>query len=66
VFLGPQTATTFLPLATTGDATIVALRAGRVYGVITLRIEGGMVDHIHTVADPERLAPLDAALGTGP
>jgi RNA polymerase sigma-70 factor (ECF subfamily) len=65
VFLGPQSATTFLVLPTTGEATIVALRAGRVFGVITLRIEGGVVDHIHTVGDPERLAPLDAALGSG-
>lgn len=45
------------------DAGIVALRGGHVVTVLTLHLRDGLVEHIHALVDPVKLAPVVAALG---
>ncbi|MGH9117184.1 MAG: sigma-70 family RNA polymerase sigma factor [Acidimicrobiales bacterium] len=61
-FLGPETSTTLLSLPAGDDARVVALRPRGVYAVVTLTVHGGVVDHIHVVTDPAKLADLAASL----
>jgi RNA polymerase sigma-70 factor, ECF subfamily len=61
-FLGPDSSTTLLSLPAGDEARVVALRPPGVYAVVTLTVHGGVVDHIHVVADPAQLADLAASL----
>ncbi|HEY3140103.1 MAG TPA: sigma-70 family RNA polymerase sigma factor [Acidimicrobiales bacterium] len=65
LFFGPKTSTTLLSLPIAGRAGVVAIRDQRIVAVISLRISGGRVDHLHSIADPAKLAPLNATLGAG-
>ena len=65
-YLGPASSTTLLSLPAGDEARIVALRQSRVYAVVTLTVRGGLVDHIHVVADPAQLADLAASLDVTP
>jgi RNA polymerase sigma-70 factor, ECF subfamily len=63
VFFGPESGMTLLSVPTPGDPSVLALREdGEVFALMTLTIEGGRVAHIHSVADPEQVAPVTAAL----
>ena len=63
-FVGPNSSTTLLSLpATSEDAGVVVLRGGRVVTLLTLSVKGGLIDHIHALADPIQLAPLTETLG---
>jgi RNA polymerase sigma-70 factor (ECF subfamily) len=62
-FFGPNSQTTLLSLPAGRQARVVALRGGRVVTIATLTVRHGLVAHIDAVADPEKLAPLGAALG---
>lgn len=64
-FLGPNSATTLLSLPLGGRAGVVALREGRAVTIVTLTIQDGRVAHIDALADPAKLAPLAAVLGSG-
>jgi RNA polymerase sigma-70 factor (ECF subfamily) len=63
-FFGPASSTTLLSLPLKGEAGVVALRDGRVVTIAILAIGDGRVTHIDALADPLKLAPLGAALGT--
>jgi RNA polymerase sigma-70 factor (ECF subfamily) len=63
-FFGPHSSTTLLSLPAGGDACVVALRDDRVVTIAILTVRNGLVAHIDALADPVKLAPLSAALGT--
>jgi RNA polymerase sigma-70 factor (ECF subfamily) len=63
-FLGPKSKTTLLSLPSGGDTGILALRGDRVVTFAVLTLRDGLVFHIDAVADPVKLAPFRAALGT--
>jgi RNA polymerase sigma-70 factor, ECF subfamily len=61
-YLGPGSSTTLLSLPIGDEATIVALRDGRVYGSFGLTLRDERVHHIHGVLDPAKLADLNVIL----
>jgi RNA polymerase sigma-70 factor (ECF subfamily) len=61
-YLGPHSSTTLLSLPVGEEATVIALRDGRVYGAFTLTLRAGRVHHIHGVIDPAKLADLNVIL----
>lgn len=61
-FLGPDAGVTLLPVPTPHQPSILALRDGQVAAVLSLTIRDGVIEHIHALADPVRLAPVTAAL----
>jgi RNA polymerase sigma-70 factor (ECF subfamily) len=61
-YLGPESSTTLLSLPTGHDATVVALRDGRVFAALTLTLHADRIAHIHGIIDPAKLADLDAIL----
>lgn len=61
-FLGPDAGVTLVSVPTPHRPSILALRDGQVAAVVTLTIRDGVVEHIHALADPVRLAPVTAAL----
>jgi RNA polymerase sigma-70 factor, ECF subfamily len=61
-FLGPDSSTTLLALPVGDEATVVALREGRVYGTFALTLRDGRVHHIQGLLDPARLADLNVIL----
>jgi len=63
-FLGPKSKTTLLSLPAGTDAGVLALRGDRVVTFAVLTLRDGLVVHIDAVADPVKLAPFRAALGT--
>ena len=62
VFLGPDSDTTLVSLPTPRRPSILALRDGQVVILVTLTVHDGLVEHIHALADPVKLAPVTAAL----
>lgn len=62
-YLGPESGATLVSLSAGADAGIVALVDGRIVALVTLGIEGGVVDHIHALVDPVKLAPIADILG---
>jgi RNA polymerase sigma-70 factor, ECF subfamily len=63
VFFGPDSGMTLLSVPTPGQPSVLALREdGDAFALVTLTIEHGAVEHIHSVADPEQLAPVNDAL----
>ncbi len=62
VFLGPDSDTTLLSLPTPRQPSILALRDGRAVILVTLTIRDGVVEHLHALADPVKLAPITDAL----
>jgi RNA polymerase sigma-70 factor (ECF subfamily) len=62
-FFGPDSSTTLLSLPGGDHVAIVALRDGRLFAVLDLLVEDGRVDHIDGLVDPDKLAPIAAALG---
>jgi len=61
-YLGPGSSTTLLSLPVGQEATVIALRDGRVFGAFTLTLRAGRVHHIHGVIDPAKLADLNVIL----
>lgn len=61
-YLGPDSGTTLVSVPTPGDPSVLALRDGEVVALVTLTVDDGLVDHIHAIADPAKLAPVTAAL----
>lgn len=61
-YLGPGSSTTLLSLPVGEEATVIALRDGRVFGSFTLTLRAGRVHHIHGVIDPAKLADLNVIL----
>jgi len=61
-YLGPGSGTTLVSVPTPGDPSVLALRDGEVVTLVTLTLHDGLVDHIHGIADPAKLAPVTAAL----
>jgi hypothetical protein len=61
-YLGPGSSTTLLSLPVGEQATVIALRDGRVFGAFTLTLRAGRVHHIHGVIDPAKLADLNLIL----
>lgn len=59
---GPDADVTLLSLPTGRRPSILALRDGEAAAVITLTVRDGLVEHIHTIVDPAKLAPLTVAL----
>lgn len=53
---------TMLSLPTGRKPSVLALRNGQAVAVITLTLRDGAVEHIHTLTDPVKLAPITAAL----
>ncbi len=62
VFLGPGSDSTLVSLPTPGQPSILALRDDRAVVLVTLTVRDGVVEHIHALADPVKLAPVTAAL----
>jgi RNA polymerase sigma-70 factor (ECF subfamily) len=62
-FYGPDSSTTLLSLPLAGGAGIVAVRDGSVFALITLRVHGDVIGHLHGVIDPIRVAPLNRVIG---
>jgi RNA polymerase sigma-70 factor, ECF subfamily len=58
-YLGPDSSTTLLSLPVGAEATVIALRDGRVFGAFTLTLRDQRVHHIHGVLDPAKLADLN-------
>lgn len=61
-FLGAESSTTLLSLPAGDEARVVALRDGVVFALMTLRVRGGRVEHIHGIADPAKLTDLTVIL----
>jgi hypothetical protein len=61
-YLGPGSSTTLLSLPVGDEATVVALRDGRVYGSFSLTLRDERVHHIHGILDPAKLADLNVIL----
>ena len=61
-YLGPDSGTTLVSVPTPGDPSVLALRDGEAVALVTLTVHDGLVDHIHAIADPAKLAPVTAAL----
>lgn len=61
-FLGPGAGVTLVSVPTPHRPSILALRDGQVAAVVTLTIRDGVIEHIHGLADPARLAAITAAL----
>ncbi|MGH9139189.1 MAG: sigma-70 family RNA polymerase sigma factor [Acidimicrobiales bacterium] len=59
---GPDSDVTLLSLPTGRRPSVLALRNGQAVAVVTLTLRDGVVDHIHTIIDPVKLAPVTAAL----
>jgi RNA polymerase sigma-70 factor, ECF subfamily len=63
VFFGPDSGMTLLSVPTPGQPSVLALREdGDAFALVTLTIEHGAVEHIHSVVDPAQLAPVNDAL----
>jgi RNA polymerase sigma-70 factor (ECF subfamily) len=63
LFFGPDSGTTLLTVPTPGDPSLLAVRDdGDVFAVVTLTIDHGVVAHIHSIADPDQVTPVTAAL----
>jgi RNA polymerase sigma-70 factor (ECF subfamily) len=64
-FVGPDSSTTLLSVPTGDeDAGVVVLRDGHIVTLLTLTVRDGLVDHIHALVDPVKLAPFVEILGT--
>jgi RNA polymerase sigma-70 factor (ECF subfamily) len=61
-FVGPDSGVTLLPLPTGQRPSVLAVRDGRAVVLLTLTVRDGLVEHIHGVVDPVKLAPITAAL----
>jgi RNA polymerase sigma-70 factor, ECF subfamily len=61
-YIGPESGTALVSVPTPGDPSVLAVRGGEVLAIVTLTVRDGRVAHIDAVADPERLAPVTAAL----
>jgi RNA polymerase sigma-70 factor (ECF subfamily) len=62
-FLGPRSGTTLLSLRGGRTPELVGVRDGRVVSLLVLTVADGRVAHIDGLADPERLAALNDAVG---
>lgn len=62
-FYGPDSSTTLLSLPIARGAGIVAIRDASVFALITLRLHGDVIDHLHGVVDPRRLVPVSRVIG---
>jgi RNA polymerase sigma-70 factor, ECF subfamily len=65
-YYGPDSSTILLSLPTVDEAGIVAVRDGKVFATIGLRVRGGLIDHLHGVVDSVKVTPLDRVIGQGP
>jgi hypothetical protein len=64
-YLGPGSGTTLLSLpGGDDDAVLVGLRGPRVVLVASVTVRDGRIVHFDGIADPARLAPLGAYLGS--
>jgi RNA polymerase sigma-70 factor (ECF subfamily) len=57
-FFGPSSGTTLVSIAVNGEPGILASRNGRVFALMVLTTRDGLVEHIHSVADPRQMAYL--------
>jgi RNA polymerase sigma-70 factor (ECF subfamily) len=57
-FFGPQTHTTLVSVPVNGAPGVLASRDGRVFALTVLTVKDGLIEHIHSVADPRQLAYL--------
>jgi RNA polymerase sigma-70 factor (ECF subfamily) len=62
-FWGPDSETTLHSMPTDRDAGLIALRDGHLVGTFAFTLRDGLIHHIHTVIDPEKLAPIAERLG---
>jgi RNA polymerase sigma-70 factor (ECF subfamily) len=62
-FFGPDSSTTLLSLPGGDHVAIVALRSGRLFALLDLRVHHGRIDHIDGLVDRDKLAPIAKALG---
>lgn len=56
VFYGPVTGMTLVPQLVNGHPGVLAFHAGRLAAVLQLKAPGGIINDIHVVADPAKLA----------
>jgi RNA polymerase sigma-70 factor, ECF subfamily len=57
-FFGPGSETTLLTLPAPREPAVLAIRGQQPFAVVTLSVRDGRVHHIHSVVDPEKLAPI--------
>ena len=57
-FFGPSSGTTLVSIPLNGEPGILAFRDGRVFALMVLRTRNGLVEHIHSIADPRQTAYL--------
>jgi RNA polymerase sigma-70 factor, ECF subfamily len=62
-FLGPESSHLLLSIPAGVEAGVVAVHDGRIMALLSLTVRDGRVEHIDGVIDPEKLAPIAAALG---
>jgi len=62
-FVGPQSGTMLVTMPVLNGPCMIALRDGQPFVVVVLTLRDGLVAHIHTVVDPEKLARWAPALG---
>lgn len=55
---GPQTSSTLVSIPVNGEPGVLALRNGRPFSLMVLRMRNGLVEHISSIADPRQLAYL--------
>jgi len=55
---GPQTRSTLVSVPVNGEPGILAFRNGRPFALMVLRMRGGLIEHISSIADPRQLAYL--------
>ncbi|MCU1447881.1 MAG: polymerase subunit sigma-70, partial [Acidimicrobiales bacterium] len=55
---GPRSGMTLVSIAVNGEPGILASRSGRVFALMVLKTKDGLVEHIHSVADPRQIAYL--------
>jgi RNA polymerase sigma-70 factor (ECF subfamily) len=59
---GPDSDVTLLTLPTGRRPSLLAVRDGQAVAVVTLTVRDGVVEHIHSILDPAKLAPITVAL----
>jgi RNA polymerase sigma-70 factor (ECF subfamily) len=61
-YIGPDAGVTLVSLPTGRRPSVLALRDGRAVVLLTLTVRDEVVEHIHAIVDPVKLAPVTAAL----
>jgi RNA polymerase sigma-70 factor, ECF subfamily len=61
-FFGPQSGLTLVSQPVNGEPGVLAFDNGTLRGILVLRASDGLIQHIHAIADPEKLTLVDAAL----